>query len=220
MEDFLAMRRGASLECDGHILIGGVGRAGTTLLVQWFTALGFETGYTMDEAMMQVDRISASGLEHALRGELEYVSKSPWYSINLGRSLSEGSIKVQACIVPIRELYEAAESRREVSRRATAAGLDPDNHPGGVSFRAKAKPGRQEDQLGKAMYRHIRALAQHSVPTYLLPFPEFTRPDGTLYRALEPLLKAHGVTQEESGAALDRVLRPDLIHAFDRDRGA
>lgn len=49
-----------------HILIGGTGRAGTTLLVQYFTALGFDTGFTLDQAMQRVDSISRAGLEHSL----------------------------------------------------------------------------------------------------------------------------------------------------------
>lgn len=43
---------------DGHILIGGTGRAGTTLLVRWFTALGFDTGFTPEEVAGRRSAIS------------------------------------------------------------------------------------------------------------------------------------------------------------------
>lgn len=207
-------RRGPAGE-HGHILIAGVGRAGTTLLVQWFTALGFDTGWSLEEALAGVDAISGSGLERSLgRGNLAYVSKSPWYSENLGRALDADKLSVQAVGLPIRELYGAAESRRSVSRRALEAGLDPDKHPGGVSFRAKRNPARQEQRLGVTLYTLVHALAVHGVPTYLLPFPEFTADPAVLYARLEPLLATHGVTRAESDAALARVLDPSKIHNF------
>ena len=56
---------------DGHILIGGTGRAGTTLLVQWFTVMGFDTGFSVEEALDRVDPISNAGLEHSLSRTLE-----------------------------------------------------------------------------------------------------------------------------------------------------
>jgi hypothetical protein len=39
----------------GRILISGTGRSGTTLLVQYFTALGFDTGFTLEQALSRVD---------------------------------------------------------------------------------------------------------------------------------------------------------------------
>ena len=47
----------------GHIVITGTGRSGTTLLVQFFSALGFDTGYTLEQVKSQVDSRSKSGLE-------------------------------------------------------------------------------------------------------------------------------------------------------------
>lgn len=139
------------LEDQGNILIAGTGRAGTTLLVQYFTALGFETGYSFDEAMSKVDRISKSGLEHSLgrtvdQGKaLPYVAKSPWIGPRMGELIGEGSLRVQACIVPMRDLADAAESRRRVSRLAEESGADPTSHPGGV-IHGKSRPNRSQEQ--------------------------------------------------------------------------
>src|SRR5690349_8801831 len=36
---------------DGRIIIAGTGRAGTTFLIQLFTALGFGTGFSIEESL-------------------------------------------------------------------------------------------------------------------------------------------------------------------------
>jgi hypothetical protein len=200
---------------DGHILISGTGRAGTTVLVQYFTVLGFDTGYTVEQALSRVDPISRGGLERSLgRGGLTYVSKSPWYAKNLGKHLADGRIEVRSLIVPIRDLHAAAESRREVSRQAALAGRDPYQQPGGVSFGAKSNPRRQEQRLAVNFYSLMRTAAEFGIETHLLPFPEFARDHDCLYAGLAPLLARHGVTPAESKAAFERVVDPRLIRDY------
>jgi hypothetical protein len=206
---------------DGHILIGGTGRAGTTLLVQWFTVLGFDTGFTVEEALGRVDPISNAGLEHSLSRTLEvgerlpHVAKSPWFGPKLGDYIDRGELHVEAAILPLRDLTEAAESRRRVSQRAAEAGHDPLKHPGGIL--GGARPGaskKQEQQLARRFYDLVHTLVSHDVPTYFLRFPEFARGQQDPYVALAPLLESHGVSHEEATAALARVVRPELIHTL------
>ena len=112
-------------------------------------------------------------------------------------------------IVPIRELHAAAESRREVSRRAEASGRDPHSQPGGLSFGAKGKPKQQEQRLGVQLYQLVHTLARYGVPTLLLPFPIRPRPRRV---ATGPaLLDAHGVSASESLAAYEQVVDPSHI---------
>jgi hypothetical protein len=207
----------------GHILVGGTGRAGTTLLVQWFTAMGFDTGFSLEEALSRTDPISHGGLEHSLGRTLgagkplPYVAKSPWFGKKLGDYLDAGDLRVKAAIVPIRDLHDAAESRRQVSERASEAGADPLKHPGGILGAGRAGRSaarKQEQQLARRFYELIATLVAHDVPTYFLRFPEFARGRQDLYDALGPLLAAHGVTRDEAATALGRVLRPELIHDF------
>lgn len=207
---------------NGHILIGGTGRAGTTLLVQYFTALGFDTGFTLEQATTRVDPISRGGLEHSLgrtlgRGEpLPYVAKSPWFAKSLGDHLASGELKVRCCIVPMRSLFGAAESRRSVSERAGLAGRDPDKHPGGM-IRAKRGPHKgQEEKLAVQFYKLLHTLVEHEVPTYFLSFPDFATGKQSLHAALGPLLREHDVTEGESERALRAVVDTDLINAFDQ----
>jgi hypothetical protein len=208
---------------NGHILIGGTGRAGTTLLVQWFTVMGFDTGFTVEEALARIDPISHAGLEHSLSRTLEvgaplpYVAKSPWFGANLAGYLDSGQLRCKAAIVPLRSLSDAAESRRNVSRLAEDAGLDPNKHPGGVlggSLGGAGAVRKQEQRLARRFYQLIHTLVTREVDLYFLSFPEFARGLQDPYARLQPLLEVHGVGSEEAAAALKRVVRPELIHDF------
>jgi hypothetical protein len=208
---------------DGHILIGGTGRAGTTLLVQYFTALGFDTGFSLSRAMQGVDSISRAGLEHpygrvrAKGQRLAYVAKSPLYGKNLHDDLASGELTVKHCIVPVRELSAAAESRRHVTRQALASGKSADDKQrGGIVGGEKAFK-QQERVLAVQFHRLIHTMLVFDVPIHLLKFPEFARGEQDLWTALEPIMTEHGVAHEESDEALARVLRPEFINQFRPD---
>ena len=204
-----------------HILIGGPGRSGTTLLVQYFTALGFDTGFSADAARSAVDPISRGGLEHSLgrtlgRGQrMPHVAKSPWFGEKLGGYLESGELEVECFIVAIRSLFDAAESRRLVSRTAEEQGLDPTNQPGG-ELQARKRMRTQEQRLAVRFYELVNTLARHDVPVVFLPFPDFARRHDVLYGRLGELLGRHGVTEEMSRSALTQVVDLDLIHEFSR----
>jgi hypothetical protein len=190
------------------------------MLVQYFTALGFDTGFTLEQATTDVDPISLGGLEHSLgrtvrRGRpLPYVAKSPYFGRRLGEHLDQGDLDVRACIIPLRELRDAAESRRQVSARAEDAGLDPHDQPGGVLRGRAASSRRQEDILAQRLYELLHVLSRHGVPTYLLHFPTFVNEPGALFLPLGSLLSEHDVTREESDAAHRLVADADRVHTF------
>ena len=205
---------------DGHILIGGTGRAGTTLLVQYFTALGFDTGFSLERALSRVDPISRSGLEppygkvKAAGRRLAYVAKSPHYGKNLHDDLESGALVVKHCIIPVRELSAAAESRRHVTRQALASGKKPgDKQRGGIVGGAGADK-KQERLLAVQFHRLVHTMLTFDVPIHFLKFPEFAKGEQDLYAALGPIMAEHGVTREESDRALDLVLKPDFINDF------
>lgn len=218
----IADRRSAA---DGHILIGGTGRAGTTLLVQYFTALGFDTGFTLDQARGKVDPISKAGLEHPVRRvlgkgqQMAYVAKSPGFGKNLVPFLESGELKIKHCIIPMRELSDAAESRRHVTKQALAAGKKPDDKQrGGIIARRKggAESASRDQELHLAIqfHRFLHTMVEHDVPLHFLRFPAFARGQQDVFAALEPILVEHGVTKQESDEAFASVADPDLIHDF------
>jgi hypothetical protein len=194
-----------------RIAIGGVGRSGTTFLVQLFTALKFDTGYSLAEAFRDVDSISSAGLERPLMAmDNPYVIKSPWFHQQLDGGLSTGSVKLSWMIIPMRNLRDAAESRRRVYREAERAGFDPLVYPGSVWLTREL--GEQEAVLAQVFFELVRVLARHRVPMLFLEFPRLVADPDHCYEALAPLLEEHGVDRREFAWAHSSVAKPDLVH--------
>lgn len=198
---------------DGHIIITGTGRSGTTLLVQLFTHLGFDTGYDRKTALSSIDEISHAGLERSLREDnLPYIVKSPWFVDEIDEVLRTGTKAIRAAIVPVRDLVEAAESRRRVWREASRRRLDPLRHPGTIW--KTEQPAEQEGVLAVQFYNLLNSLAVHEIPVYLLSFPRFAQDGKYFYRALRPLFKAHQIRRDDVLLEHKRLAKPQLIHDF------
>jgi len=194
---------------DGHILISGTGRAGTTLLVRYFTALSFDTGFSVNAP---VDEIANAGLERTPeQGPLHYVAKSPFYGEMIDK------IRVKCCIVPMRRLLDVADSRRRVYREAKRRGLNASAHPGSISTK---DPAGEEVALALRFHNLIEALARGGTPVHLLHFPEFAESSGVLYTGLRSVLDEHGVSREESDAAHRATVDLGLIHKFGEGKRA
>ncbi|MGD9511402.1 MAG: hypothetical protein AB7I59_05835 [Geminicoccaceae bacterium] len=209
---WLALRR-KKVADDGHIIISGTGRSGTTLLVQLFTHLGFDTGFDRKTSLSSVDRISHAGLERSLReDELPYIVKSPWFVDEVDEVLRDGSKTIRAAIVPVRDLVEAAESRRRVWREATRQRLDPLRHPGTIW--KTEEPAEQENVLAVQFYKVVNALVAHEIPVYLLSFPRFAQDGRYFYRTLRPIFKMHQVPRDDVLQEHKRIVKTRLIHDF------
>lgn len=197
----------------GHTIISGTGRAGTTFLVQYFTAAGVDTGFTLEEVLSSPDRLSNAGLERNLKQpDLPQIVKSPWIADEIARVLQEGRLQIEAAIVPVRDIFAAAESRRRVYREASVNGADPLKHPGTIW--KTADPAKQEPLLALQFYKLIEALVAYGVPIYMLHFPEFVQSHQVLYDGLGPILKHYGVSYNRSERAFLRVSNPQLVHEF------
>ncbi|HET6376877.1 MAG TPA: hypothetical protein VFG05_00985 [Methylocella sp.] len=198
---------------NGHIVITGTGRAGTTFLVQLFTALGFDTGFSLDQAMRQVNAISHAGLERpSVHGANPYVIKSPWFTDQLVEALENRRTEIYAAIIPLRDLFQAAESRRRVYREALAKGFDPLKFPGTLWH--TSDPGNQEEKLAAQFYKAVFPLVKYEIPVFFLEFPRIVRDEGYLFRKLEPLMEDHGVGRAEFQDAFRCVAKPHLVHEF------
>lgn len=195
-----------------HLIISGTGRAGTTFLVQLFTALGLDTGFADPTSGVHVN--CNAGMEwDILHPNAPYIVKSPWLCDNLDELLEAGRVIIDHAIIPVRDLYSAAESRRDVTRRTDKA-LYPDGIPGGLWH--TDRPEQQEAVLVGQLYKIIYAMAKWSIPTTLLHFPRLVRDPEYLFGKVEFALK--GIGREEFLAAHRRVARSELVHEF-RPRG-
>ena len=194
-----------------HLIITGTGRAGTTLLVQLMTELGMDTGFT--DISSGIFPNAHAGMELDLREPgCPYVVKDPRLCERLGPILREGLVTVDHAIVPIRDLFAAAESRRSIS---TKAGI-----PGGSTVAGGLwltdNPEDQEVALALQLYQLFHTLARYDIPTTTLDFPRFVSDHSYLYRKLSPLMP--NVTPDRFRAAFETVVRPELVHDFEAFR--
>lgn len=195
---------------NGRIIITGTGRAGTTFLVQLFTALRFDTGYSLQEALDQVDPIAHAGLERPLLSEDNpYIIKSPHFAEQLPAALAEQRIQIHAALIPVRDLFQAAESRRRVYHAALLKGLNPLRYGGSLSM--TTKPDAQEQVLAQQFYKLVEALIRYEVNTIFISFPRIITDRDYLFCVLSPLLQEHGVDRQEFAEAYRRVVRPELV---------
>lgn len=188
-----------------HLIISGTGRAGTTFLVQLFTELGMDTGF--DHAQARVHELCKAGMEQNLREpNAPYIVKSPTLCEYLDEVLEAGDVVIDHALIPIRDLYAAAESRRDVFRRgARKAGI-----PGGLWL--TKNPRAQEAVLAQEFHKLIHTLTKHDVPTIWLYFPRFVTDPEYLYRKIKPALPA--MEYDAFLRAFQSVSRPELVHDF------
>ena len=99
-----------------HVIISGTGRAGTTCLVQVLTALGLDTGFT--DLTSAVHANCHAGMEWNIsHPNAPYFIKSPWLCDALEDVLEHEDMVIDHALIPMRDLYTAAESRRDVTAR-------------------------------------------------------------------------------------------------------
>jgi hypothetical protein len=186
---------------DGRVFISGTGRAGTTFLVQLLTELGLDTGFPKRaDARTEPDPSdpipfseayypsSRAGLEHDLFSpENPFIVKSPYLCDHVDAVLAAG-IAIAHIIVPVRDVRDAAESRRFVQAQSTQG---PGHVPGGLWD--VSSPETQEAALALKFIRLVEAGARHEIPMTFLSFPRLVRdPDYTFERLrfLLPLMSA------------------------------
>jgi len=138
-----------------------------------------------------------------------YVIKNPYLCDTLADVLADGRVKIDHAIVPIRDLYAAAESRRDVIRR-TDPKCYPGVIPGGVWPGAPAE--EQEAHLAKKFHRLMDTFTRYEVPFTLLTFPRLATDPVYLHRKLRPAIG--WMTHRRFAKAFHAISNPNLIHTF------
>jgi hypothetical protein len=193
-----------------HVIISGTGRAGTTCLVQVLTALGLETGFT--DLTSAVHAHCQAGMEWNIsHPNAPYFIKSPWLCDALADVLEHEDMVIDHALIPMRDLYTAAESRRDVTAR-TDKTLYPGAIPGGLWH--TTNPEEQEAVLATQLYKLLYTLATRDIPLILLYFPRFIHDCDYLYRKIGFLLQ--GIAYARFREVFHQVVKPELVHHFRR----
>ena len=194
------------------MLIAGTGRAGTSFLVRYLSALGLETEIERS-GQSRWDETANAGLETvpllAPGADLPYVIKTPWIAEFADHILKQDSVAIDALIIPVRDLTEAAASRIILERRAIhesapwMAELDSTHEtwgstPGGLVF--SLNPLDQARILAIDFHRLIQRFVDADIPIVFLAFPRLIYDGDYLFSRLRPHLPAT-VTAEQASAA-------------------
>lgn len=192
-----------------HLLIAGTGRAGTSFLVRYLSELGLDTtlsrrggwkGGWNDDANAGLEELPVA----AASADLPYVIKSPWAYEMADDMLSDPAMHLDAAILPMRDIVEAAASRTVLELRAMheeapwKAELSRNwetwcRTPGGTIY--SLNPVDQARLLAMGFHRLVERLAAADVPMLFLSFPRFIEDAGYLYSRLRPVLPST-VTRE------------------------
>ena len=196
-----------------HVIITGTGRAGTTFLVQYLHANGLDThlGRRPDA---RLDEASHAGLEdtflHDQADQLPYVIKSPWIAFDPQNTIPP-DVTVDAFIVPVRALEEAAASRVILERAAMHRLVPSLSHLPGSFDHWGTVPGGMVYSLSTQDQARILAVAFHTlvqyavcrdVPLVLMDFPRFVEDAEYLYDKLSAVLPLERETALAAHASL------------------
>jgi hypothetical protein len=196
-----------------HAVIGGTGRSGTTFLVKFLDACGLDTGSDVSGWFPR----ARAGHEHALDagGHLPYVVKDPWL-FTYCEQLDLGELRIDALIVPTRDLMQAAESRAYQERLALTEDLWFQGRDvqvsaktaGGVVYSLDAVD--QARLLAVGFYNLLRWVAAEELPLYLLDFPRLVDDRDYTLRKLWPWLGEH-CSIEVARQAFAAASNPDAV---------
>ena len=192
-----------------HIIISGTGRSGTTYLVQLLTALGLDTGFP--SLTSDIYENCDAGMEKDIReSDAPYIVKSPWLCDYLGEVLEKNQIIIDHAIIPIRDLFAAAESRRDVVKRTITQDTSPDTIPGGLWH--TVKPEEQEIILMGQLYKLIYILTYYDINMTFVYFPRIVMDANYLYTKLKNIFLQ--IDYEQFRSAFLKVSKPEKIHNF------
>jgi hypothetical protein len=172
------------------IFITGTGRCGTTFLIKLFTFLEFDTGFTKRNYQTYIAANCNSGMEKPTNSP-HHVIKNPLVINEINTIVQNPKIKIQAMIIPIRDLKTAANSRAKHA-----------NKNGGLW-------NAHDERSQLVFYEHILAnyiekMTKHDIPTIFLDFGRMVEDPLYLYEKLFPLIQ-HKCTQESFCAIYEEV---------------
>ena len=199
-----------------HLIIAGTGRAGTSFLVRYLTELGLDTTLARNGDRAGWDGEANAGLENLLvsGADLPYVVKSPWIGEYIEQILKEERFKIDAVIVPVRDLVEVATSRVVLEQRAIhqhnpwmAEQLDRSwetygHTPGGLVY--SLNPLDQARLLAVQFHRLVLKVSEAGIPLVFPVFPRIAADWEYLHKSLLPILPPE-ITEELARAAHARV---------------
>ena len=170
-----------------------------------------DRGRQVEKPEQGIDLICYAGLDVDLLSiTMPRVVKSPFACEKLAVALEKRLYKVEHCLVPMRDHFAAAESRRRISRLHGNIGAN--QVPGGLWD--VDKPEDQENVLAHKLYHLMLTLARYSIPITLLDFPRLVNDSEYLCKCLSPLFPK--IKKSDFDSAFNDLVRPECVHQLER----
>lgn len=180
------------------IVITGTGRCGTSFLMHFFTELGLNTGYTLDECEQHLAQSGCDGgIEHSIgteKFESSDIVKNPQWFYNPAML----NFDIDCIIVPIRELKNVA-----LSRKAIGSGKY-----GGFWQNASTL----DEQMridANAMYRFIKYVTRKDINLIFLDFPRIINDSEYLFDKIGYKI---GVCTKPWKSSFEKIANIDKVH--------
>ncbi len=194
------------------MIIAGTGRAGTSFLVRYLSALGLETEIDRS-GLAQWDAHAKAGYESmpvvTPAEQLPYVIKCPWLNQFVEQVLAQQDQVIDVVVIPMRDLVESAASRVILEMRTIHEGAkwmaDFDETwelwgttPGGLVY--SLNPLDQARILAVGFHRLVHRLTEADIPIVFVEFPRLISDADYLFGKLRSFLPAT-VTAEVARSA-------------------
>jgi hypothetical protein len=188
------------------VIITGTGRCGTSVLMQLLTHLGFNTGYSREEADRAINKMPKlrAGIEHSIESKREaYILKNPAFAqVNEFKRLSK-KFNIDYVYIPIRKLEATAKSRDHMQRHIPGA-------YGGFWLNAHSIE-EQKTAHAKLIYNLIEYLEDSEVPFSLISFPHFINHPEYLYNKLSHLMQRNPIRYDDFKKEFSKIIKPDFV---------
>src|SRR5579864_4152011 len=202
-----------------HLVIAGTGRAGTSFLVQYLTACGLETHQTVNPGATLYEHANAGLEDLPIEGaDLPYVIKTPWLYEFVDRLLDRSDVEIDAVVLPMRDIIEAATSRVTLEMRSRLGNFALHEEytrwetwaftPGGMVY--SLNPVDQARILAMGFHQVVHACVKRQIRMVFLDFPRVVDDGVYLYEQLMPVFGG-SVSRKIALDAHSRVARKDLV---------
>ncbi|GAI04463.1 unnamed protein product [marine sediment metagenome] len=180
------------------ILITGTGRNGTSILMQLFTHLGMDTGFTPEEADRRLQNRANAGLEITDLTQDIRIHKAPHFALTIEEDITNHI--VDHVIIPIRKLEHSAKSRARRGRKL-----------GGMIGGSRTYE-QQEIFNAKILYNLIEILEKNGIHYTIIHFPTFIYDIELLYEKLRWLFEEYDITKSTYIEKMNNIVDTNKLH--------
>ena len=187
------------------IMILGTGRCGSSCLLKFFDNAGVATRARIEN----ISKNCSGGYENRVDDLKRFkIIKNTW-DRDIFKKIQKDNINLKNVIVPIRNLHDAAESRRYQTK---TYGNGTDLSLGGIHLGATMEPGSMESKLSEFIYNGLLQLSELNIQPILLNFPRFVEDKEYLWNKIHHLLTY--IKYDEFSEIFDKTFDKTKVHTY------